>query len=148
MDFRRFSVFLCVAFVGNLCWAQQPGTVEYNTVLLPALGAGDARKPSPNTFWGAFSIAMLDEGEALLTGWAIDYETEAKARQESLDMCARRGGKGCEIHLVFMNQCAVVTTSSAGIFAARDRTLRLSRRAARRSCASDCRILYEGCTSK
>jgi len=146
MDFRRFCVVIFLLFVGNFCWAQQPGTVEYNTVFLPAHGAGDTRPPTRRSVWGAFSIAMLDEGEVSMTGWAINYGSESEASQASLDMCARRGGKGCEIHLVFMNQCAAVTTSSAGTYASRDRSLRLARRAARKHCAADCRILYEGCT--
>lgn len=145
MNFVRYFAASILVIACSTGWAQQPGTVEYNTVFLPAHGAGDTRTPISSQSWGAFSIAMLDEGEISMTGWAINHDTESEAVQASLEMCSRRGGIGCEINLVFMNQCAAVTTSSSGTYASRDRTLGLARRAARKPCQADCRILYEGC---
>lgn len=145
MRILQFSLFLAILAPGSLLWAQQPGSHAYNTVFLPAIGAGDTRNPSERQSWGAFSIAQDDEAEASLTGWAIGYGTEAKARQASIEMCAERGGKGCEINLVFMNQCASVATSATETVASRDRTLRLARLASMQSCGEDCRVLYEGC---
>lgn len=80
-----------------------------------------------------------------MTGWAIAHETEAQAREASLNMCSQRGGEGCEVTFVFSNHCATVATSEAGTRVAAGSTLRKSRREARKFCASDCRILYEGC---
>ena len=139
------ACFLLTASLSSA--AQQPGTVEYNTVFLPAHGAGDTRIPRGGQSWGAFSLAERVEGDVSMTGWAIGYRTEDEARLASLDMCTRRGGINCGINLVFMNQCATVMTSDAGTHASRDRTLRLTRRAANKLCGPNCRTLYEGCVS-
>lgn len=147
MNFSRLFVLCLLAGASSYSSAQQPGTVEYNTIFLPAHGAGDTLTPTRTQSWGAFSIATSDEDEVAMTGWAVDYRTEDEASRASLDMCARRGGSACEINLVFMNQCATVMTSDAGTHASRDRTLRRSRKAAGRLCGSNCRVLYEGCTS-
>lgn len=147
MTVRQIVVLVLLAASG-IAMAQQPGTVEYNTVFLPAHGVGDTRAPAEGDSWGAFAIAMGNEDGVSMTGWAINHATETQARNASLEMCDRRGGKDCVVDLVFMNQCAAVTTSDAGTYASRDRTLKLSRRAAREHCGSGCRILYEGCTSQ
>jgi len=126
--------------------AQDPSSPSYHTVFLPAHNAGDTRAPGQSQSWGAFSIAASEEDTISLTGWAINHRTEEEARAAALDMCSRRGGKACEVDLVFVNQCASVATSARETAASRDRTLRRARRSAMQACGSDCRVLYEGCT--
>ncbi|WP_394001328.1 DUF4189 domain-containing protein [Luteimonas sp. WGS1318] len=134
------------AFCSGPLLAQDPSSSSYHTVFLPAHDAGDTRAPNQSQSWGAFSIAAAEEGAISLTGWAINHGTEADASDAALEMCSRRGGKECEVDLVFVNQCASVATSATETAASRDRTLRRARRSAMQACGSDCRVLYEGCT--
>lgn len=126
---------------GSPAMAQQPGTVQYNTVLLPAHGAGDTQRAGA-TRWGALARTS---GGAL--GWTVDGESKEGAEGRALTECASISVEPCRVVFTFFNGCAVFaaspqasTWSSAG-----RKSLEWHRKAALKECGSGCTVRREGC---
>lgn len=126
--------------------AQQPGSVQYNTVTLPALMAAQrpGRLAPPADRWGAIAI-----GEGQTYGWMDKAGSEDEAKAAALTDCRAKGGGDCVVETVFANACAVLAAGSGGHTIASappaERTLDKTSKRALRRCGADCRIVREGC---
>ncbi|MBK0014139.1 DUF4189 domain-containing protein [Stenotrophomonas sp. S41] len=124
--------------------AQQPGSAEYNSVFLPAQGAGDTRSPDPRIRWG--SVAGGDDE---IWGYTLVGKTEAEAQALAVADCQARGSKNCAPLRTFFNSCIAVAVSSSDpdnrVGKMSPKGLRWVRREATRECGADCKIVYEGC---
>lgn len=126
--------------------AQQPGSQQYNSVLLPALGAGDTRQSARGEKrWGAIAASAPFE----TFGSALNMLTEDEAGQVALDRCAQAGGANCRVVITFDNLCVAL--------AARGTRWRASSREKQKSATQDvikdcsqpgrvCPVLFEGCS--
>lgn len=120
--------------------AQQPGSVGYNTTVLPAHGLGDTRRVVPDR-WGAWA-----KGEDGSLGWTFSGRTEQEARQLAIDDCVARGSRNCVVSRTFVNACAAIAASPVDRrFQISAKGLRWVRREALKACGPDCRIVFEGC---
>ena len=120
--------------------AQHPGSVGYNTQVLPAHGAGDTRSAAAS--WG--SLARSDKNNR--DGWALDAPSEAAARRAAIENCAARGGIDCYVVFTFADTCAAVAATDGKSSWVHGYDLPEVRRQALRDCGSDCEIFREGCS--
>lgn len=82
-----FFASLWVIGFGDSASAQQPGSVQYNTQVLPANGIV-ARNALPDR-WGAIAIAM-DKSKRV--GWKDDAPSREEAEAGALELCRATGG--------------------------------------------------------
>ncbi|WP_414716012.1 DUF4189 domain-containing protein [Stenotrophomonas sp.] len=124
--------------------AQQPGSVEYNTVFLPGHGVGDTRSPDPRIRWGA-----LARGDDRALGYTLVGRTKDEAQALAVADCESRGSRNCVVLETFFNSCIAVTASlsdpSNRVAMMSPNGLRSVRRKAMKECGADCEIIYEGC---
>jgi hypothetical protein len=134
---------LTALLVASSALAQQPqpGSAAYNSVYLPAHGAGDTKR-SNAVRWGA--LARTEKGSL---GWTVDGGSEEEATAQALKECTSNSGEKCSIVFTFYNGCAAFaagseasTWSSAG-----GKSLAWHRQAALRECGSGCTIRRDGC---
>ncbi|MCS4233358.1 hypothetical protein [Stenotrophomonas sp. BIGb0135] len=76
-----FVAFCILSQILNSASAQQPGSVQYNTQVLPANGIVD-RRPAPER-WGAVVIA---KGKGDGFGWTDNATTPEEAEAAALEM--------------------------------------------------------------
>lgn len=121
--------------------AQRPGSVGYNTTVLPAHGLGDTKAPDGRMRWGAYA-----RGDDRTLGFTVDGRTENEARALAVANCEARGSTNCVALEMFFNSCIAVAASP------NDRVAQMSskgprwvRRHALKECGSDRKIIYEGC---
>lgn len=143
--FKRASMFLFLMCTTSLAVAQQPGSVEYNTVLLPALGAGDTKSASSSDRWGA-----LASGDGRIFGFIYGTTTKKAAERAAVEDCVANGGKDCHVVSSFVNSCmAIAASPSDAGYAQGDavkRSIEWVRAEALDACGeSDCKIVREGC---
>lgn len=135
-----------VLFPSADVFAQQPGSVQYNTVTLPAMMAAQrsGRLAPPSDRWGAIAI-----GEGQSYGWMDKAGSEDEAKAAALTDCRAKGGGDCVVETVFANACAVLAAGSAGHIIASappaERTLDKTTKRALRRCGPDCKVVREGC---
>ena len=126
--------------------AQQPGTAAYNSVFLPAIGAGDTRSRSYNTLPWAAAAGDTRQTPPGVTWGAPD---EATAEAEAMQLCRDNGGVSCRIITTFQNRCIAIGNSGDDSFPwATASTLNEVRSDVRRRCARDgerCEIAYQRC---
>lgn len=134
------AVALMAYFMTSTSFAQQPGTPQYNSVFLPAHGAGDTRQ-SPRK-WGAVA-----RGEDLQLGWAVNGDSEQQAGNLAVQDCLARGSSNCQVVQTFFNTCAavVVGPSDRNFLSLPGRSLAKVRKTALKECGSECRVMFEGC---
>lgn len=132
--------------------AQQPGSPAYNSVYLPAHGAGDTR-PGPAVLrWGA-----VVAGKGGVLGWATDSTSEEDAAQRAQRMCEATGALECEVIRTFANSCFAVASDIAKVDVASGelvtidmtsgiRDLGKLRKEALKQCGTDCAIVRDGCS--
>lgn len=121
--------------------AQQPGTPQYNTVFLPAHGAGDTARSSIDR-WGGW--ARGDDKKTL--GWTVAGRSEQEARALAVSDCERRGGNNCAVIETFVNACAAIAAGPTDRwYEISPKSLRRARRGALEACGPDCRVIFEGC---
>lgn len=137
---RRGMLIAMILLLPAITFAQQPGTTAYNTVFLPAHGAGDTLRPYVNK-WGAWA-----KGEDGALGWTFSGRTEREARRLALEDCAARGIRRCKVEKTFANGCAALAKST------NDRRWQIApdnldwvRQTALSGCGPDCKIVFEGC---
>lgn len=134
---------LLLAFSPASSFGQQPGSVEYNTVFLPAHGAGDTRQPQ-SIRWGAIAL-----GTGRKLGFAVNARSESSAKAAALKDCSAHGGTNCELRHTFFNACAVVAASPGKIrWVTNDidsESIESLRRSALSDCGQDCKIVREAC---
>jgi hypothetical protein len=138
--------FLLTMFVSS-AFAQQPGSVQYNTQVLPANGIV-TRSAAPER-WGTVAIA---KGKGDGFGWTDNASTPEEAKAAALDMCKSGGGDRCEVLGAFVNSCAALafgTDTFAVTYTAQTRrSLSYTKKKAIRDCgAADCKIIRSGCTA-
>ncbi|MFG6109733.1 DUF4189 domain-containing protein [Stenotrophomonas nematodicola] len=145
----RVFVFVGMALSIDTALAQQPqpGSVEYNTVYLPAHGVGDTRRPNPGNRWGAVAT-----GRGAVLGFMVGAKSESEAKRAALSDCAAAGGKECLVEETFVNSCAVVTMNSSQFsWSTADPEKHsaewLRTRALGKCGTDDCKIIREGCAS-
>ncbi|WP_159097471.1 hypothetical protein [Stenotrophomonas sp. SAU14A_NAIMI4_5] len=63
MTFKLKLLVASSLLLSAASFAQQPGPVEYNTVLMPAHGVGDTRSPSSAVRWGDAGTASSKPGQ-------------------------------------------------------------------------------------
>ncbi|MGV6490543.1 DUF4189 domain-containing protein [Stenotrophomonas rhizophila] len=143
----RFSgaALLLVGAIQAPAGAQQPGSVEYNTVYLPGHGAGDVVATSALDRWGAIATG---KGDAL--GFVVGARSEKEARANAIKECSSGGAENCEVEDVFINVCiAVASSPSANYWSSgspnRNTAKALRERALKGCGEKDCRIIREGC---
>lgn len=98
--------------------------------------------------WGAIAI---DEGENNVgVGAAVAMSSKRKAKQAALTECRSKGGRKCEISLIYDNQCAVVI---AGVNYSRSHsgaTVEIAAERGVKTCieagASQCQVYYKACS--
>lgn len=134
------AVALMAYFMTSTSFAQQPGTPQYNSVFLPAHGAGDTRQPARK--WGAVA-----RGEDLQLGWAVNGDSEQQAGNLAVQDCLARGSSNCQVVDTFFNSCAVVVVgpSERRFVSQQHRTLDRVRKAALKKCGPECSVMFEGC---
>ena len=142
------TIFACclLAMFVNCASAQQPGSVQYNTQVLPANGIV-ARNVLPDR-WAGIAIAN-DKSDRL--GWIDNAATKEDAVAGALESCRAVGGGGCEVIGTFANSCAALAFG-AGKYAVSftnetRRSVAYTKKDALRKCGqADCRIVRAGCT--
>ena len=123
-----------------LALAQEAGTPQYNSVFLPAHGAGDTRRAPPDG-WGAWA-----RGDDKTLGWTFSGRTEEEARQLAVADCIARGSQNCQVVKTFGNACAAVAAGpNARKYYITPKSQRAARREALKACGPDCKIVFEGC---
>lgn len=141
-----FTLLAAAWGVQNVALAQQPGSVDYNRVFLPAHGAGDTRRlPDPKTRWGAAALSHINSW----SGFVVGYPSEEMATEAAIEMCTRRGGENCLPDYTFRNSCSAVAVGGQYSAYATTPDLRNARRRALQTCSeggAPCRILWEGCS--
>jgi hypothetical protein len=141
-----FSASLLVIGFGGAGSAQQPGSVQYNTQVLPANGIV-ARNASPDR-WGAIAIAM-DKSDRV--GWKDDAISKEEAEAAALELCKSAGASKCKVIGTFANSCAALAfgTQVYGVSytAYTRRSVAYTKRDAIKQCGlEDCKIVRSGCT--
>lgn len=81
----KVLAFVALASIATIANAQQPGSVEYNTVFLPAHGVGDTVRASPRDRWGRLlpatvrfsdlSLALKERPRQRMWRWRIARPT-------------------------------------------------------------------------
>lgn len=130
----------CVA-MPNLTSAQQPGTPNYNRVLIPAHGGGDTRQS--RSVWGAFAISPVNQW----SGWALTGASRDDAVSLATSRCQEKGGLDCEVKFVFADTCAAVASSETAHSYMWGYGLQQVKTMALEACGAACSIVLEGCTS-
>jgi hypothetical protein len=125
--------------------AQQPGSVEYNTVYLPGHGVGDTVRSSPLDRWGAIATG---KGDAL--GFFVGARSAKEAKAKAIEECSSGGGENCEVEDVFTNVCIAVASSPSANYwfsgSPKRNTAKALRERALKGCGEkNCRIIREGC---
>ena len=142
------TLTVCLVFLG-LCGeahSQQPGSVQYNQVVVPGHGAGDTRSGKTGPYWGAIALERKGGG-----GYGISsaFRSESQAKKMALQECQRDATHECVVVDSFYAYCAAVALGSAhwGFRIGRDEGIRRITEEAQQSCGdSDCRIVYSKCT--
>lgn len=134
-----------VLFVSS-AFAQQPGSVQYNTQVLPANGIV-ARNASPDR-WGAIAIAT-DKSDHL--GWKDDGTSRDQAEASALELCRSAGATKCKVVGSFANSCAALALGpdryGVSFTADTGRSVAYTKKDAVKKCGlADCRIVRSGCT--
>lgn len=141
------SVLLVAGLITAPAHAQQPGSVEYNTVFLPAHGVGDTVRASELDRWGAIATG---KGDAL--GFVVDARSEKEAKTKAVEDCSSGGGENCEVEDVFTNVCiAVASSPDANYWSSGSpsrNTAKTLRERALKGCGENCEIIREGCAYK
>lgn len=106
LSFFSAPVLLVAGLITAPAHAQQPGSVEYNTVYLPGHGAGDTVPSSPLDRWGAIATG---KGDAL--GFFVGARSAKEAKAKAIEECPFGGGENCEVEDVFTNVCIAVASS-------------------------------------
>jgi hypothetical protein len=142
------NIFACCLLVlfANSGFAQQPGSVEYNTQVLPANGIV-ARNALPDR-WGAIAIAM-DKSKRV--GWKDDATSREEAEAGALELCRATGGSKCEVVGSFANSCAALAFGAdmygVSYTGYTRRSLAYTKKDAIKLCGlEDCKIVRSGCT--
>jgi len=136
---------LLVFFV-NPGFAQQPGSVQYNTQVLPANGIV-SRSALPDR-WGAIAIAT-DQSDHL--GWKDDATSKEEAEAAALELCRSAGATKCKVVGSFANSCAALAigTDRYGVSytGVTRRSVAYTKKDAIKHCGfEDCKIVRSGCT--
>jgi hypothetical protein len=140
---KRLALLMlaCSAAVAS---AQQPGSVEYNTVFLPGHGAGDTTRPSSLDRWGA-----LASGDGKVLGFIVGTKEEAEAKKLALADCVASGGKNCKVVTTFVNECVAVAAKPGKANWASDdagpQVLDSVKAQVMKMCGDDCKIVRQGC---
>jgi len=139
------ACFLLATAVSSVS-AQQPGSVQYNTQVLPANGIV-ARNASPDR-WGAIAIAT-DKSDHL--GWKDDGTSRDQAEASALELCRSAGATKCKVVGSFANSCAALALGpdryGVSFTADTRRSVAYTKMEAVRKCGvEDCRIVRSGCT--
>jgi hypothetical protein len=134
------ALALMAYFMTSTSFAQQPGTPQYNSVFLPAHGAGDTRQPPRR--WGAVA-----RGDDLQLGWSVNGDSEDQAGNLAVRDCSARGSRNCQVVNTFSNSCAVVVVgqSDRNFLSLPRRSLDKVRKTALKECGPECRVMFEGC---
>lgn len=131
---------------------QLPGAPQGVINCSPIPGYGDTAVevdgPKWESRWGAIAI---DEGKSNVgVGTAVAMTSKRKAKQAALAECREKGGQGCEISLVYDNQCAVVI---AGVNYSRSHggaTVEIAAARGLKMCdeagAQSCQVYYKACS--
>ncbi|MBK0014141.1 DUF4189 domain-containing protein [Stenotrophomonas sp. S41] len=137
------TVIRCLAvlsvLISPVAVGQQPGSPQYNSVLLPAIGEGDTRGAPQR--WGAIA-----RGDDRILGWSASGRTEQEAGDLAIKDCLARGSTNCVVLDTFVNSCGAVAagpTNRRYEFA--PKSLNSVRRKALKNCGPDCKIIFEGC---
>lgn len=141
-----FSASLLVIGFGGAASAQQPGSVQYNTQVLPANGIV-ARNALPDR-WGAIAIAM-DKSKRF--GWKDDATSREDAEAGAIESCMATGGSKCEVIGSFANSCAALAFGAdmygVSYTGYTRRSLAYTKKDAVKLCGlEDCKIVRSGCT--
>lgn len=143
MKSLALTLLVSLALYCGVSVAQQPGSPQYNSVYLPAHGAGDTdRRDGLESRFGAMAGSPVNSR----SGWVVDRPSREAANRDALEMCEARGGIDCVVEFKFENSCGAVATSAERHVTASDRTLGVVKRKVLKSCGRDCRILWEGCS--
>jgi hypothetical protein len=140
-----FTSLLAIAF-GGAASAQQPGSVQYNTQVLPANGIV-SRSALPDR-WGAIAIAT-DQSDHL--GWKDDATSKEEAEAAALELCKSAGATKCKVVGSFANSCAALAigTDRYGVSytGVTRRSVAYTKKDAVKHCGfEDCKIVRSGCT--
>lgn len=93
--------------------------------------------------WIAFSGSKTNEFSGFVYG-----HSERAAESASIAMCEARGGGECEVEFSFELGCAAVVSGAEGsTWAIRPSSEREAVNAAKRTCGSDCEVVWSGCTT-
>jgi len=144
-SFKRVSMFLLLMCATAFVAAQQPGSVEYNTVFLPSHGVGDTTRANSVDRWGA-----LASGDGKVLGFVIGTREEAEAKKLALADCVASGGKNCKVVTTFVNECVAVAAKPgkanwASDDAGRPQVLDSVKSQVMKMCGDDCKIVRQGC---
>ena len=96
------------------------------------------------TQWGAIAV---DEGSRSV-GTSTQVASQPEAEREALQLCAREGGGGCKIVLVYRDQCGVLARGGDVYASARGPDVPGASDLALEQCtrsAADCEIAYTDC---
>ena len=133
------GVVVASAMTG-LVSAQQPGSVDYNSRVLPAHGLGDTRQEVLR--WGA--AAMGNIGRIGLASNAADEET---ARKNAIRNCEERGDTQCVVEAVYANGCIAIARNDDQGFIATAPTLREAKEKSLARCTGNCEVFRDECSS-
>lgn len=138
-------VFLLISLPAPDASAQyHPGSVEYNTVVVPGNSLGKFGTGSMNS-WGAFS-----QGAGGKLGWTTGARSEREARRAALADCLRNGGTGCEVEGTFVNSCGAVAFGpenwSASYAPPQSMALHELEAKVLGRCGAECTIVRSGCS--
>jgi hypothetical protein len=105
-------------------------------------------EPQWESRWGAFAAGASGHSGGVL-GVAAHNLTEQQAREAALVDCAEKGGKGCQLTLVFHDQCGAVAWGDQRVTAHGAATIEVASTLAMKRCAEiadNCSIYYTDCS--
>ncbi|MGH8082559.1 MAG: DUF4189 domain-containing protein, partial [Lysobacter sp.] len=107
--------------------------------------SGENQEPIWGDRWGAIASSGVDA-----FGISEQRRRKSEARKLALEECRQRGGRACELHFVYKNQCAVVIYSATRAFSQSAESQDIAGALAMRECENsgggECRVYYSGCS--
>lgn len=105
----------------------------------------------PQAVWERRWGAIATDSQTGDAGTVEGQDSEAKAKQVALDICAVRGAKGCKVVLAFSNQCAAAVLGGGHLSVAGGATRQEAEQTTVAMCngfahGTSCTVVYSKCS--
>lgn len=149
MDLRRHgmkaSSLLLVALATLFqvhALAQETGAQDGSSPRNSGYESGVLSRPTLGP-WIAFAGSATNSRTGFVYG-----QSEREAENSAVAMCHERGGEDCEVEFTLELGCAAVVSKAGGSsWAYEPESTDQAIRSARRTCGTDCKVVWSGCTT-